>query len=134
MRKRLGMDIVPKGETFKAFIKFKDRADTIGFISDQTPANVEKAYWTTFLNQDTAFFKGMEKIARKFNYAVAYAHVTKVKRGHYEIRYDVLFDDLKNVSSEEILEGYIRKLEAQIVETPELWLWSHKRWKKKKPF
>ncbi|MBR4999435.1 MAG: lauroyl acyltransferase, partial [Rikenellaceae bacterium] len=33
------------------------------------------------------------------------------------------------ISAGEITERYVRRLENMILRRPELWLWSHRRWK-----
>jgi KDO2-lipid IV(A) lauroyltransferase len=102
------------------------------FIADQTPAP-EGAYWTTFLNQDTPVFRGSELIARKINYPVVYATVKRVKRGYYEMFVDLLSEVPKSTSDGEISELHTRRLERDIIAQPEVWLWSHRRWKHKRP-
>jgi KDO2-lipid IV(A) lauroyltransferase len=102
------------------------------FIADQTPGP-ENAYWTEFLNQDTPVFKGTELIARKINYVVVYAKVKRIKRGYYEIFAEVLHDNPKSTTDGELSEMHTKKLEQDIKEQPEIWLWSHRRWKHTRP-
>jgi KDO2-lipid IV(A) lauroyltransferase len=33
----------------------------------------------------------------------------------------------------EITQAYMKKLEQDIIDAPEFWLWSHRRWKRKPP-
>ena len=44
-------------------------------IGDQNPATDKKLHWYTFLGRQTAFNKGMERIAMKYNIPVAYAFI-----------------------------------------------------------
>lgn len=102
------------------------------FFADQAPP-ANNPYWTTFLNHETAFFLGGEKIASKFGYAVVYMDIKKVRRGHYEIAYKLISDNAKGSEPFEITTKYARLLEEHIKEHPENWLWSHRRWKRKRP-
>ncbi len=100
--------------------------------ADQTPP-ANSQFWTTFLNQETAFFAGPMKIAIKTNLPVIMHHTRKVGRGRYEVFHYKLIENPAEVKPEEILMTYIRKLEEIICSEPEYWLWSHRRWKHKRP-
>ena len=102
-------------------------------LGDQSPSNPVKSYWTRFLEQDTAFLYGAEYFARKYNYPVVYYRVEKVRRGYYEVHFSQLCEHPMDAPQYSIVEAYVRTLERQIVEKPEYWLWSHRRWKLSKP-
>jgi KDO2-lipid IV(A) lauroyltransferase len=105
----------------------------IGFIADQTPSKNGLEYWTTFLHQDTPCFLGTEKIARKINAAVVYLDIRKVSRGHYEGTFVEITATPAATEPYAITETYMRMLEQTILRAPQYWLWSHKRWKHKRP-
>ncbi|MBC7861425.1 MAG: lysophospholipid acyltransferase family protein [Bacteroidia bacterium] len=132
MRTRFGTKLIPMKETVREMIRKKDEITATAFIADQTPP-VEGAYWTTFLNQETPIFNGTEKIARKMNYPVVYVSLKKIKRGYYEVFAETLCETPKTSGEGEISELHTKRLEKDIRQTPELWLWSHRRWKHKKP-
>lgn len=103
------------------------------FLTDQTPSG-KNMYWTRFLNQDTPVFWGVERIAHKFNYPIIFARIIREKRGYYRAEGHVLVDDPRNYPEEgTISEMHTRAIEASILEQPETWLWTHRRWKRKKP-
>ena len=52
---------------------------------------------------------------------------------HYEAEFKLVYDGVEPVAEHQITERYIALLEAMIRESPELWMWSHRRWKHKKP-
>ncbi len=131
MRTRFGSKLIAMRDTYKDMIRLKEEVNATAFIADQTPAP-ESAYWTTFLNQDTPVFWGTEKIAKKVNYPVVYASVKRTGRGYYEIKAETLFENPKATTDGEISEAHTRKLEKEIREQPEIWLWSHRRWKHKR--
>lgn len=132
IRTRFGSKLISMKDTYKDMVRFKDEINATAFIADQTPLP-DNAYWTTFLNQDTPVFQGTEKIARKMNYPVIYVSVNKKKRGYYSITATTLFEEPKNTKEGEISERHTRQLESDILKQPETWLWSHRRWKHKRP-
>jgi KDO2-lipid IV(A) lauroyltransferase len=128
MRTRFGTKLYAMKDTMREMIRNRNEINATAFIADQTPSP-EGAYWTTFLNQDTPVFWGTEKIAQKLNYPVVYVTVNKVKRGYYEVHSEILVAEPKNTKEGEISELHTKKLEKDILAQPEIWLWSHRRWK-----
>jgi len=131
MRTRLGNKLYAMNEALRGMLRDRDKITATAFIADQTPSP-EGAYWTTFLHQDTPVFKGTEKLATKLNYPVLYVSVYRPKRGIYTIDLEVLTDNPKNCAENEISEKHTRRLEKDIRIQPEIWLWTHKRWKHKR--
>jgi len=99
------------------------------FLIDQTPRSFDIQYWTTFLNQETAVLVGPEKIARKLDTVVLFGITKKIKRGFYEVEYVLITDHARQCPKFEITEISTRMMEKLIVENPEFWLWSHRKWK-----
>lgn len=134
LRSRKGAHIIPMNQVYKALLNLKtqNKTTTCGLIADQAPPP-ESAYWTKFMHQDTAFFYGPEKIAKKFNYPVFYLGVKKVKRGYYEMRIKVLSENPTVLPEGEITQLYVNELQNDLCEQPFNWLWSHRRWKHKRP-
>ena len=131
MRTRWGTKLIPVKETYTKMKKIKNTGSATGFIADQT-AMPENAYWTTFLTQETPVFWGTEKIAKKLRYPVVYMTVKRLKRGYYKIFTELLFEKPETTAKGEISEAHTRKLEKDILDQPEIWLWTHRRWKYKK--
>lgn len=100
-----------------------------GFIADQTPVKSQIRYFTTFLNQETPVFLGIEKIAEKFDMSVVFVNVRKIRRGYYEIALELLFERTAGLPEFEVTEKHVKRLEEMICEKPEYWIWTHRRWK-----
>jgi KDO2-lipid IV(A) lauroyltransferase len=134
-RSKYGIVLTPTSQVIREIINYrKDNINTLSvFISDQIPAKGDIKFWTKFLNQDTAVFTGAGKIAAKYDMAVVFFHIQKVKRGHYNLNIELLLEHTKGLSEEFITEIHARRLEEIIRENPEYWIWSHRRWKHKKP-
>ncbi len=133
MRTRFGTKLIDMKETFRDMVKNRSIVSATAFIADQTPHAPGNAYWTRFLNQETPVFWGTEKIAKKMDFPVVYVTVKRIKQGYYEIHAETLVEHPKDTVDGEISELHTRKLEKDIIEQPEIWLWTHRRWKHKKP-
>ena len=104
----------------------------MGLIADQNPPRRPDSHWFRFLNQDTIFFDGGEKLALRCNLPVYFVRMERLQRGRYQMSFDPIYDGVEEVAEYEITERYVRRLEAMICEHPELWMWSHRRWKHKR--
>lgn len=131
-RARFGAIIIDMPQTARTIIKYRDQPSLFVLIADQSPSNGRNAHWINFLNQDTACLVGPDKIARRTNYPVVYFDVQRVKRGFYEITARLLEDQPANTPEAAITKSYFQQLEQVIRQSPENWLWSHKRWKKQR--
>lgn len=130
-RTRYGTQVVDQSDV-RQHVAFYDRYQVpcaLMMLSDQSPSNPHKSYWTQFLGRDTAFLYGAEYFARKYNYPVLYYSVRKVKRGYYEVTFSPLCEKPGEVPQYSIVESYVRRLEQEIQAAPQYWLWSHRRWK-----
>jgi KDO2-lipid IV(A) lauroyltransferase len=100
-----------------------------GFASDQSPQVKQKTYWSNFMGIEVPVYTGAEMLAKKFDMNVMFMKIKKVKRGFYEMEFELLTDDAKSIPNYQITETFLRKVEQQILEAPEFYLWTHKRWK-----
>jgi KDO2-lipid IV(A) lauroyltransferase len=134
-RSKYGIILTPMSLVIREILNYRQKKiNTISiFISDQTPAKGDIRFWTPFLNQDTPVFTGAEKIALKYDMAVVFFHIQKKKRGYYNLDIELLFDHTAGLPEHTITETFTRRLEEVIKENPEYWIWSHRRWKHKRP-
>ena len=131
-RGRMGSDSVSMKETLRWILgnKRDGRPTILGYINDQVPTWHNIHHWLTFLNQETPVFTGIERIVHKFNQAVVYLDVQRVKRGHYECRLQVVTRDPSTMGEYELTDTYFRLMEQTINRAPQYWLGSHNRWKR----
>ena len=134
IRNHFGAKPIEMKSAFRKMIRLKNEGKTmtVGFLADQRPSRKQDQYWTTFLNQDTPVQTGMGKIAVHLAMPVAYLDITKVKRGYYIGKIQVLSTDASQETELAIMERYMRKLEETVLKEPAYYLWSHNRWKFKK--
>jgi KDO2-lipid IV(A) lauroyltransferase len=134
LRSKYGVVPAPMQSILREMIKRRKNGEltVTAFIADQTPPPDEHTYWTSFMNQETGFFTGPEKVAVKLDMTVIFVHIIKVRRGYYEVETTLISESPKNEAPNAITERHVRKLEEIIREQPEFWLWSHRRWKHKR--
>ena len=133
MRSKFGNRMVSMRQTLRAIQSNKQITSMFTFGSDQAPAKEESIYWTTFLNQESSIQLGIEKIAKKTNRPVFYLKTSYIKRGYYEVDCVPVCLDPSETREFEIAELQARILEDMIKAEPAYWLWSHRRWKHKRP-
>jgi len=131
MRNKFGTEMIPMKQALRSIIrnKHENKLAINCYISDQSPVREELDYFTRFLNQDTAVFLGIEKLAIKFNLPVVYFKMKKIKRGYYEVEIINITGKPIETAPNEITKKHVRLLEETILEEPAYWLWSHRRWK-----
>lgn len=134
LRAQRGAEMVEMKQILRAMVRNHQEGRKIayGMLSDQKPNPKSSHFWTTFLNQDTAFLDGSEVLARKFNYPVFYFYITSPQRGYYNVDIRTIAENPINENEWTITQKYANLLETNILEQPSLWLWSHNRWKHKR--
>ncbi len=129
MRSRAGMKLVTVQNMQKEMTALQNQETLWGFIADQNPSDPKRVSWNDFMHRKTAFFKGPEFVARRYNNLVFFGEIIKLKRGYYEIKMKLAFENPRDTQEGEITEAYVRFLEDSIKRQPENWVWSHRRWK-----
>jgi KDO2-lipid IV(A) lauroyltransferase len=129
-RARFGANLISTQELRSLLHSIDKQPIGIGFLADQGPVNVQNALWMYFMKQVTPVYKGVEKIARNKHLAVLYLHVKKTDRGYYSIDFELITDQPDSLPENEITFTHTKMLESNILEQPEIWLWSHRRWKR----
>ena len=132
MRTRFGTRLIPMKDTLRDMLNNRGELTATAFIADQSPLP-DRAYWMDFLNQDTPVFLGIEKIALKIRYPIVYISLRRVKRGYYSAGAERIELPLPSQKTGTITEIHTRRLEADIRNQPENWLWTHRRWKHVRP-
>lgn len=130
LRSRFGCEPVSEKIIARNLIGKQLEQTATAFIADQTPSSVQHGVWINFMNQQTLFFTGAEKLARKLNLPVLYASTRKLKRGYYLYRFEMISEEPATTDNNFIMQSFAEKLERDIRNQPSNWLWSHRRWKK----
>jgi Kdo2-lipid IVA lauroyltransferase/acyltransferase len=135
LRMKFGGGSIESQDLFKTMFDMRNNSKLGAFVmvADQRPAPQSSRHWINFLHQDTSVLIGTEKLAKKFNYPVLFMNVIRVKRGYYTCEFEMIEPDPKSTEGHEITEKYMYLLEEKIKKYPEFWLWTHNRWKHKRP-
>lgn len=136
LRTRFGMEAIPMfnlGRRVLQCVK-EQKQMALGLISDQRAlVKLTDKRWRMFLGQPTLFIAGMGHYAKRFEMPVYVLETEKVKASYYKCRFVQIYDGKEDISDLEIVDRYVAHLEQMIERRPELWLWSHKRWKQTPP-
>ncbi|TBX70327.1 lipid A biosynthesis acyltransferase [Flavobacterium silvisoli] len=134
IRSKFKATLITNKETIKTIEKNAriNHYGVYGFASDQSPQLSKTHHWAKFMGIETPVHTGAEMLAKRFDMNVIFLKTRKVKRGYYEATFEHLANDPKMVPNYEISDEFLRRVEKQILEAPEYYLWTHKRWKHKK--
>lgn len=130
IRGRFGNPVIPSTNMARAILPWRKKQYLLGLGADQGTPFVESAYWLYFLNRPAGFVKGPEKFARGQKIPVVMVTTTKPRRGHYHFDFYLLAEDPGSLPDGELIREYVRRLEENIRLQPEIYLWSHRRWKR----
>ncbi len=131
-RQKWNSECVPLVDVLRWIIEHKrnNQVTIMGYIADQVPHWNNIHHWCWFLNHDTPVMTGSERIVIKNRQAVVFCGIRKLRRGYYEATLQLITRTPEQMKEYEITDIYHQMLEKQIREQPELWLWSHNRWKR----
>lgn len=130
-RERFGGKLILQEHTIKTMAADyqKNKKRIYGLLSDQSPLLRRVSYWRNFLNVRVPIHIGAEKLAKRYDCAYVYMHVTKERRGYYKIELELISENPREFTDFELTDLYLKKVEKQIKEKPAYYLWSHNRFK-----
>jgi len=131
IRAKYNAHLITTKETFKVLYASKQKGElTInGFVSDQSPKAQKALHWNDFMGIKVPMYVGAEVLAKKLDMAVVFFSVKRIKRGYYETTFETIAEHPKEFKDYEITDQFFKLLEKQILEAPQYYLWTHKRWK-----
>jgi KDO2-lipid IV(A) lauroyltransferase len=132
-RGKFGMKLIRTLDINEYLKKNQDELKGVVLAFDQSPSDPKKCVWIKFMGMETGALYGTEKFAKEHNFPVIYGRMNKLKRGYYSISYELIAEPPYSFESGEILQRLHDELEKDIRKAPEYWLWTHKRWKHKRP-
>lgn len=133
IRAKYNSHLITTKETFTVLEETQKKGElTInGFASDQSP-KINKAYhWNKFMGIKVPMHTGAELLAKKLDMAVVFFRVKRLKRGYYETTFETITENPREHKDYEITDKFFSLVEKQIIEAPQYYLWTHKRWKHK---
>ena len=130
-RSQYGANMIKTKDTYREISRLSklEGLNFYGFASDQSPKKSKAVYWSNFLNNYVPIHVGAEVIAKKYNMALVFMDVQKIKRGFYEASFSLITKKPNDFKNYQITEEYIKLVEKQVRKKPEYYTWTHKRFK-----
>lgn len=129
LRTRFGNKFIPATDMKKSMEELEGTQYLLGLVADQSPGKPQKAFWTNFLGKPAAFVPGPEKGARAGNIPVLFTSIVKPRRGYYHAHIELACENPASLPEGELTLRYAAFMQGVIEKNPEMWLWSHRRWK-----
>ncbi|AUC22541.1 MULTISPECIES: lysophospholipid acyltransferase family protein [Polaribacter] len=98
-------------------------------LSDQSPQIKNTHYWAEFMGIKVPIHTGAETLAKRYDMSFVYWTTRKIKRGYYEVEFELITENPKEYKNYELTDKFIEITERNIRNQPEVYLWSHKRFK-----
>ncbi|MBT3742004.1 MAG: lipid A biosynthesis acyltransferase [Polaribacter sp.] len=135
-REKFGVSGYKTSETVKGMQRnFAEKTQGLYILlSDQSPQVHKTFYWSTFFGVKVPIHTGAEMLAKKFDLVVINYVTRKVKRGYYETEFQLITETPKEFDNYQITDKYLHLTERNVIQQPELYLWSHKRFKHRNSF
>jgi Kdo2-lipid IVA lauroyltransferase/acyltransferase len=129
LRGRTGSVLLPATRMQRSILPYRNSQYLLTLVADQAPGNPAQSFWLDFFGRPTAFVRGPERGARIGDIPALFVRFYKTRRGYYRVHLITIADHPGQLPEGELTRRYCRLLEDSIREHPDLWLWSHKRWK-----
>ncbi|MDA8685444.1 lysophospholipid acyltransferase family protein [Robiginitalea sp.] len=107
----------------------KNQPALYGIIGDQSPRPTKAYHWGEFLGIRVPMHTGAEFLAKTHNLAVVFLKVRKIARGKYTGELITLAENPEAFQNYQITDAFFRETERAILEQPQYYLWTHRRWK-----
>jgi len=129
LRGRTGTILLPATRMQRSIIPYRNTQYLLTLVADQAPGTPDQSYWLNFFGRPTPFVRGPERGARIADIPAVFVRFYKSSRGHYRVFLTTLSDHPAELPEGELTRRYCHLLEDAIRQDPDLWLWSHRRWK-----
>jgi KDO2-lipid IV(A) lauroyltransferase len=129
LRTRNGAIFLRATNMKEEFVEYSNTQYLLGLVADQNPGHPANAWWFNFFGKPAPFVKGPAKGAVTNDTAVVFAFVHKPRRGYYEAVFSLGTENAGSLTESELTQKFVIYLEGVIRQYPEMWLWTHRRWK-----
>ena len=130
LRSRFGTILIPATDMKRAMLPYRNELYLLGLVADQVPGDAKRAYWMNFFGKPAPFARGPERGARAGNITIVFAQIYKTRRGHYVTEFSMGIENPNSLPEGEATRIYVQFVEEVIRKSPDMWLWSHRRWKR----
>ena len=130
-RSKFGGTLYRSTDTIRKIHKnFKDKKQGIYILlSDQSPRVSKANYWAPFMGVKVPVHTGAEALSKRYDMSFVCWTSRRVKRGYYEVEFELVTETPKDYKNFELTDKFLAITERNIRNQPEVYLWSHKRFK-----
>lgn len=105
------------------------KVSIVGFIADHSPRRKDARHFLPFLHHSIPVLTGTEKIIKHYGFEAWFLDMKRVKRGYYEAELVRIHETPQMLPDFDLTAMYFQMLEEMIQDRPELYLWTHNRFK-----
>jgi len=128
-RERFGCRAIPVAELGSDLVARRRTPRLLVMAADQAPVADERQHSCKFLGRDTEFHAMPGELAARLRLPVLFARCHRATEGHYSVEFQVIADGESDIEAREVTARYAAYAQAAVLEQPETWLWSHRRWR-----
>lgn len=129
LRSRKGTLLVRATNMREDLMPHRNKQYLMGLVADQNPGHPASGLWFRFLGRPAPFLSKPARHAIFNECAVAFAFIHKKKRGHYEVVFTLVEENAATTNEIDLTRKFVHYMEEVIRKYPDMWLWSHRRWK-----
>ena len=129
IRSRFGIILVPGKDAAREIVRRRRQRCLLIIASDQAPSSRQSVRRVSLLGRETTFSTVVEDLAARLDCRVLFVSGKCTRRGFYEAQIEQLCAPGEN--AERLLERYALALERAVRAQPDIWLWSHRRWRER---
>jgi len=131
LRSKSGTLLVRATKMGPDMLPYRNTQYMIGLVADQNPGHPASGLWFHFLGRPAPFLSRPAKYAIANDCAVVFAFIHKKKRGYYEIVFELMEEKAETTTEIALTTKFVHYMQHVIETYPDMWLWSHRRWKHK---
>lgn len=129
IRSRSGTVLLRANNMQADMLPYRHQQYLLGLVADQNPGHMLRALWFDFFGKRAPFTAGPAKNAIANDCVVIFAFIHKPRRGRYVLELRVEEEFPQQTTTEDLTRRFVDYLEEVIRTYPDMWLWSHRRWK-----
>lgn len=129
LRTQFGTNLIPATNSRAGFVAWRNTPHCLALVADQKPASPAYSNWLNFFNKPTPFVPGPDKNAILKKCPVVFGRAFKTARGKYDTELVLACQDASALKPGQLTLLYRDFIEDAIQKQPDMYLWSHKRFK-----
>lgn len=126
LRRSQALGIIHTDTGSRALVNAVRQAGFVAILADQYGG--AEAATARFFGNEVLVPTGPAVLMRKYGLPLVFGVLHRSKNGRHHLRIDV-YDDLQDLEREAIVQKYTSLLENAVRSSPEMWLWTHRRFK-----